>query len=99
MPGKLTGTNGFIDSTRNLLWPVKSDFFLTEQYEMWAESKTTNVWAWIVSGLFLVFVFTGIIIKRKSRRGGWTTNHNLTKLNKPKTILHNPLTSASVSDV
>ena len=64
MPGKLIATNGYIDSTRNLLWPVKSDFFLTDQYEMWAESKTTNMWAWIVSGLFLVFVATGIILKK-----------------------------------
>ena len=27
MPGKLIATNGYIDSTRNLLWPVKSDYF------------------------------------------------------------------------
>jgi hypothetical protein len=64
MPGRLIATNGYIDSTSNLLWPVKSDFFLTDQYEMWAESKTTNIWAWIVSGLFLVFVATGIFIKK-----------------------------------
>ena len=63
MPGKLTGTNGFIDSSGTLLWPVKSDFFLTEQYEMWAVSKTPNSWAWIVSGLFLLFVLTGMIIR------------------------------------
>ncbi len=63
MPGKLTGTNGFIDSSRILIWPVKSDYFLTEPYEMWAESKTPNRWAWIVSGIFLVFVLTGVIIK------------------------------------
>ncbi len=68
MPGKLIATNGYIDSTRNLLWQVKSDFFLTDQYEMWARSKTTNVWAWIVSGVFLVFVSAGITIKRRSRR-------------------------------
>jgi len=64
MPGKLTGTNGFPDSSRVLVWPVKSDFFFTEPYLMWAESKTTNVWAWIVSGAFLVFVVTGLIIRR-----------------------------------
>jgi hypothetical protein len=63
MPGKLIGTNGFIDSSKALLWPVKSDFFLTEPYEMWAESKIPNRWAWIVSGLFLVFVLSGVIIK------------------------------------
>jgi hypothetical protein len=63
MPGKLIGTNGFIDSSKVLLWPVKSDFFLTEPYEMWAESKLTNTWAWIVSGLFLVFVLAGVIMR------------------------------------
>ena len=63
MPGKLIGTNGFIDSSHILLWPIKSDYFLTEPYEMWAESKTTNTWAWIVSGLFLVFVITGVLMR------------------------------------
>jgi hypothetical protein len=64
MPGKLTGTNGFMDSSHVLLWPVKSDYFFTEPYKMWAESKVTNTWAWIVTGLFLVFVVTGLIIRR-----------------------------------
>jgi hypothetical protein len=63
MPGKVTGTNGFIDSSKVLLWPVNSDYFMTEPYEMWAESKVPNKWAWIVSGIFLVFVFTGVIIR------------------------------------
>jgi hypothetical protein len=63
MPGKLIGTNGFIDTSKVLIWPVKSDYFLTEPYEMWAESKIPNRWAWIVSGLFLVFVLTGVIIR------------------------------------
>jgi hypothetical protein len=63
MPGKLTGTNGFIDSSIVLLWPVKSDYFMTEPYEMWAESKLPNRWAWIVSGVFLLFVIAGVIIR------------------------------------
>lgn len=63
MPGNLTRTNGFIDSSKILLWPVKSDFFLTQPYEMWAESKVPNTWAWIVSGFFVIFVLTGVIIK------------------------------------
>jgi len=63
MPGNLTGTNGFIDSSKVLLWPVDADYFMTEPYEMWAESKVPNTWAWIVSGLFLIFVFTGVIIR------------------------------------
>lgn len=67
MPGKLTGTNGFMDSTRVMLWPVRSEYFLTSPYEMWAESKETNKWAWIVSGLFLLFVLAGIIFKAIKR--------------------------------
>jgi hypothetical protein len=63
MPGKLTSTNGYMDSSKVLLWPVKSDFFLTQPYEMRAESKVSNIWAWIVSGIFLLFVLSGIIIK------------------------------------
>jgi hypothetical protein len=35
---------------------------MTEPYEMWAESKITNTWAWILSGLFLAFVLTGVVM-------------------------------------
>jgi hypothetical protein len=65
MPGKLIRTNGYIDSTRNLMWPVNADLFFSDDYVMWAESKTPNIWAWIVSGLFLLFVVTGIVLRRK----------------------------------
>jgi hypothetical protein len=67
MPGKLISTNGYKDSSAVLLWPVKSDFFLTDSYEMWAESKVPNTWAWVVSGLFLLFVFTGLVIRIKKK--------------------------------
>jgi hypothetical protein len=63
MPGKLIRTNGYIDSSDILLWPVKQDFFLTENYEMWAESKMINKWAWIVTGVFILFVATGLLIR------------------------------------
>jgi hypothetical protein len=68
MPGKLIATNGYIDSTKNILWPVKSDYYLTDQYEMWAESRTPNIWVWIVSVLFLLFVSAGIIMKKSPVR-------------------------------
>lgn len=63
MPGRLMSTNGFPDSTHMLLWPVNSDYFVSEPYSMWAESKTTNTWAWAVTGLFLAFVAAGLILK------------------------------------
>jgi len=63
MPGKLIGTNGFRDSSNLLLWPVKVDYFTSEPYIMWAESKTTNTWVWILTGVFLLFVMAGMILK------------------------------------
>lgn len=68
MPGKLIGSNGFIDSSHVLLWPVKSDYFMTEPYEMWAESKMPNTWAWFVSGLFLLFVLTGVVFRIMTKK-------------------------------
>jgi hypothetical protein len=68
MPGKVIGTNGFIDSVGVMLWPVKSDFFMTEKYEIWAESRVPNRWSWIISVLFLIFVISGIVF-RKIKRG------------------------------
>jgi hypothetical protein len=63
MPGKTIATNGYSDSSGVHLWELKSDYFLTEPYEMWAESKLPNKWAWYLSGLFLIFVITGVVIK------------------------------------
>lgn len=63
MPGELTNSNGFIDSTGILQWPVESDFFISEDYVMWAESRTRNTWAWIVTGVFILFVLAGIIFR------------------------------------
>jgi hypothetical protein len=68
MPGKMIDSNGFIDSTGILLWPVKSDYFLTEPYEMYAESRVSNIWAWVVSGGFVLFVIVGLVV-RKIKRG------------------------------
>lgn len=68
MPGRLISSNGFADSSNTVLWPVSDDYFLTENYEMWAESKVPNIWAWVVSGVFVLFVITGLVI-RKNKRG------------------------------
>jgi hypothetical protein len=67
MPGKVIATNGFIDSTQMLLWPVHSEYFIAEPYEMWAESKVPNTWAWIISGLFVLFVITGLVVRLRRR--------------------------------
>lgn len=63
MPGELIATNGFVDEDRNVLWEVKGDVILSADYEMWAESKTGNLWAWIITGIFVLFVISGFIVR------------------------------------
>lgn len=67
MPGKLTLATGLIDSAGFVNWPVKSDYFLAKAYIMKAESKVPNLWAWIVSGIFMLFVFTGILLRKTGK--------------------------------
>lgn len=67
MPGRVIETNGFRDNSPGLQWRVMSDFFLTEPYEMRAVSRIQNWWAWVLSGIFVLFVMTGIMINKKRK--------------------------------
>lgn len=64
MPEELTLTNGYIDTDGNIVWAVNGNVFLSEDYSMWAESVETNWWAWVVSGVFLLFVIIGLIRRK-----------------------------------
>jgi len=63
MPGRLMATNGFVDEQGNVLWEVDGDVILSSDYDMWAESKVRNTWAWIITFVFLAFVISGLIIR------------------------------------
>ena len=71
MPGKIIASNGYAETDTDtetgggILWTVDGDYFLTQQYEMWAESQISNYWAWIISALFILFVITGFVIRSK----------------------------------
>ena len=75
MPGEITGSSGYVRSfdegqdKKGIVWAVQGDFFLGQSYEMWVESKMINAWAWIVTGIFILFVTTGFIIRFKRRPG------------------------------
>lgn len=72
MPGTPIATNGYLDTGKTdeqpggILWTVSGDYFLADNYEMWVESRSRNDYAWIISGLFLLFVFFGLIRFRRS---------------------------------
>jgi hypothetical protein len=63
MPGKVTASNGYVLNNGEIMFPVIPDFFLSQPYVMHAESKMPNIWAWIVSGVFLLFVIGGVVFK------------------------------------
>ncbi|MEZ5010337.1 MAG: hypothetical protein R2744_01230 [Bacteroidales bacterium] len=68
MPGKLTETNGYIDSDSNILFEVDGDSMLAADFVMWARSEEVNEWAWIISFLFVLFVFFGADRRRRRNR-------------------------------
>lgn len=68
MPGIITGTNGYSSviadstSTVGIIWTVDANYFFSQTFEMWVESRINNYWAWIASGIFILFVLTGLIL-------------------------------------
>jgi len=68
MPGELLATNGYIDTEGGIIWEVNSDITLSKDYSMWAESTVSNLWAWIVTFTFLVFVVAGLLIRVRKRQ-------------------------------
>ncbi len=72
MPGKILASSGYVSTgepehERGIIWTVKADFFFGQPYEMWAESQTTNYWAWVVTGVFVMFVAAGLLFRRKQK--------------------------------
>ena len=74
MPGNIIASNGYVntdpdsENSGGILWTVKGEYFLTQQYEMWAESQISNYWTWIISVLFILFVVTGFVIRSKKEK-------------------------------
>ena len=74
MPGKIIASSGYVntvpdsENSSGILWTVQGDYFLTQQYEMWAESQVNNYWAWIITALFILFVITGFVIRPKKEK-------------------------------
>lgn len=75
MPGKLIESNGFIVTNeeladnRNLLWSVSGEYFISQDYVMWAESRENNIYAWIISALFVLFVAIGLLLRKRRSQG------------------------------
>lgn len=71
MPGRIIASSGYAvtdPETGNgsgILWTVKGRYCLTQDYEMWVESRVNNYFVWIITGLFILFVTGGFILYRR----------------------------------
>ncbi len=66
MPGKITRANTQLRDNDSLVWRLTAYRFLTHDYVLEAESRTCNIWAFVLTGLMLLFGI--ILIKRQSHR-------------------------------
>ncbi len=68
MPGKIIATNGYLgfveggDPVKEVMWTVSGEYFLSENYDMWVESRVNNYYIWVISILFIIFAITGFIL-------------------------------------
>lgn len=67
MPGELLNTNSSQISNDTLSWNLTGFKFLTQNYVIYAESRTRNIWAFIVTGLIIVGAFVSFLIKKKKK--------------------------------
>jgi hypothetical protein len=73
MPGRIIATNGYPgfvegdDPVSEVLWTVSGEYFLSENYDMWVESRVNNFYIWIISILFVLFAITGFILYYRKR--------------------------------
>lgn len=63
MPGVITATNSTHISGNKVSWEISSNRFYFSDYEMVAESRVVNTWAFLVTGLIVFGLLFLILIK------------------------------------
>jgi hypothetical protein len=68
IPGKIIATNANFNNNGILLWNINAFRFITGDYELTAQSRTANIWAFIASFL-IVAIFAYLLVKvRRAKR-------------------------------
>jgi hypothetical protein len=73
MPGRIIASNGSAvtdpgaGNAGGILWTVRGRYCLTQDFEMWTESRVNNYYIWLITGLFILFVAGGFIIYHRKR--------------------------------
>jgi len=56
MPSEIITTNGYRDPDGRISWPVSGELFLNTDYIMYAQSRSINYWAIIITALLTVIL-------------------------------------------
>jgi hypothetical protein len=65
MPGNIIETNSNLLDAKKLNWKIDGDRFFFLDYEIYAKSRVANVWAFVLSGIFIVLVVLSFFIRKK----------------------------------
>ena len=71
MPSEIIATNGYRNPDGGISWPVMGELFLNADYIMYAESRSVNYWAIILTALLVIilpFDIANHIRKWKNRK-------------------------------
>jgi hypothetical protein len=69
MPGNLISTNAPVSQQDTLVWKVNALRFTADDYELMAESRTTHLWAFVLTFLLvLLSVYCLIKVKRSMKK-------------------------------
>lgn len=66
LPGKLTDASSKETHGDTIAWNVDLYRFYFKDYTMYAKSRVANVWAFIVTGMFILGIVSSFFIRRKS---------------------------------
>jgi hypothetical protein len=65
MPGKILQTSSKQTHGDTLTWKLEPYRFSFTDYDLRAESRVANIWAFVVSSIFIIIVAGSFFIKRK----------------------------------
>jgi len=72
MPWQITTTNSYERRGDTVYWNVDQYDIFLEDYAMVAESRVTNVWAFVITGMMVFGLFGFFVMKCWKRRGSRT---------------------------
>ncbi|MDH6304854.1 hypothetical protein M2459_001592 [Parabacteroides sp. PF5-5] len=68
IPGRLLTANTPLRYENSPVWKIDAYRFLVQDYELYAESRTANVWTFVVTGLLLLIAFISLYLTIRKNR-------------------------------